>query len=171
MTKREVMESERKKKSSELDFEKDISINKFRLDEECLSHASIYYNYGDAQARAKTELAKAKDNLELVQAERNLQIRDELTKNGTKVTESMISSALIIDNEVREAKNEVREAEEVYNRLSVAVQAMEHRKSELDNLVKLYLSGYYSNPNSSDAKNGLTEQAERAVRSNLNKNK
>lgn len=165
MTKAQVLEQ---KKSRELDFEKDISINKFKLDEECLSHASIYYNYGDAQARAKTELAKSKDNLELVEAERSLQIREELSKNG-KVTEAMINSALIIDKEVREAKNQVREAEEVYNRLSVAVQAMEHRKSELDNLVKLYLSGYYSNPDSNNAKNGLTEQAERTVRSNLNK--
>lgn len=171
MTKKETLESERKKKGFELDFAKDISINKFKLDEECLSHAGLYYNYGEAQASAKTEVAKAKDNLELVQAERSLAIRDQLISQGTKVTEAMITSSLIIDEEVREAKSRVREAEDIYNKLTVAVQAMDARRSELDNLVKLYLSGYFSNPNSIGAKNGATEQAEKAVRSNLNKNK
>ena len=39
--------------SEEFDFEKDLSINKYRLDEECLSHSSLYFRYAEAAAQAK----------------------------------------------------------------------------------------------------------------------
>lgn len=176
MTKAEVMA--RKEKESEreeviqVDFEKDISINKYKLDEECLSHSSIYFRYSSMQADAKTRVSKVKDNLELVEAERNLAIRKAFSESGdkVKVTEAMINSALITDKEVIQAKNQVREAEDIYAKLSVAVQAFEHRKSELDNLVKLYCSGYYSVPESSpESKKNINEQTSKAVRKNLNK--
>lgn len=174
MTKAEVM-AQKEKESEEVvhvDFEKDISINNYKLDEECLSHSSLYFRYSSMQADAKTRVSKAKDNLELVEAERNLAIRKALSESGdkVKVTEAMINSALIIDKEVIQAKNQVREAEDIFMKLSVAVQAFEHRKSELDNLVKLYCSGYYSVPNSSsETKKNINEQTSNAVRKNLNK--
>lgn len=170
MTKAEYQAQKEKKSENEVDFEKDISINKYKLDEECLSHSSLYFRYSSMQADAKTRVSKTKDNLELVEAERNLAIRKTLSESGTKVTEAMITSALIVDKEVIEAKNQVREAEDVFMKLSVAVQAFEHRKSELDNLVKLYCSGYYSIPNSgSDVKKDINEQTSNTVRKNLNK--
>ena len=170
MTKAEYQAQKEKESENEVDFEKDISINKYKLDEECLSHSSLYFRYSSMQADAKTRVSKAKDNLELVEAERNLAIRKTLSESGTKVTEAMITSALIVDKGVIEAKNQVREAEDVFMKLSVAVQAFEHRKSELDNLVKLYCSGYYSVPNSgSDVKKDINEQTSSAVRRNLNK--
>ena len=170
MKKSEYQAQKEKESENEVDFEKDISINKYKLDEECLSHSSLYFRYSSMQADAKTRVSKAKDNLELVEAERNLAIRKTLSESGTKVTEAMITSALIVDKEVIEAKNQVREAEDFFMKLSVAVQAFEHRKAELDNLVKLYCSGYYSVPNSgSDVKKDVNEQTSSAVRRNLNK--
>ena len=50
------------------------------------------------------------------------------------------------------------------------MEAMEARKSELDNLVKLYCSGYFSAP-SGTKKSDITEQASKNVRKNLNKDK
>ena len=171
MTKAEVMaQKEKESEKEEVDFEKDISINKYKLDEECLSHSSLYFRYSSMQADAKTRVSKAKDELELVEAERNLEIRKTLAESGTKTTEPMINSILIADKEVIHAKNKVREAEDIFAKLSVAVQAFEHRKSELDNLVKLYCSGYYSVPESSpESKKNINEQTSNAVRKNLNK--
>lgn len=167
MTKAETL---RKEKSKEFDFEKDLSINKYKLDEECLSHSSIYFRYAEAQQTAKSEVSKMKDKLELVLAEANIRIRSEFIEQGVKFTEALVTSHLAKDEEVLKVKEELREAEEIYAKLSVAVIAMEHRKSELDNLVKLYCSGYFSVTNSSsDAKKGINEQTENAVRKNLNK--
>lgn len=168
MTKAEVM-AEKERKSKDLDFEKDISINKYKLDEECLSHSGIYSRYASAQVDAKTAVSKAKDNLELVEAERNLAIRKSLADAGTKVTEAMINSYLITDEEVINAKKQVREAEDVYSKLSVCVSSFDHRKSELDNLVKLYCAGYYSTPSGNEVKNNINEQTSKVIRKNLNK--
>lgn len=166
MTKAETLEKEKQEKTR--DFQKDIMINKYKLDEECLSHSSLYSAYALAQADAKAELAKAKDHLELVTSEVNLEIRKELSDSGQKVTEATIASYLVIDKRVKNAKAEVREAEEVYSRLSVAVSAMETRRSELDNLVKLYCAGYFSTVGGA-GKNNINEQTSNDVRKNLNK--
>lgn len=168
MTKAEVMAQ--KSKEKEMDFEKDISINKYKLDEECLSHSSLYARYASAQADAKTAVSKAKDNLELVQAERYDAIKEAFDKKGVKTTIPMMDKAVLSDEEVIKAKNELREAEDVAAKLSVCVSAFEHRKSELDNLVKLYCAGYYSTPAASgEAKKNINEQTANAVRKNLNK--
>ena len=170
MTKAEVMA--KKSKEAELDFEKDISINKYRLDEECLSHAGIYARYLSAQADADTAVSRAKDNLELVKSERYDVIKAGFEKKSVKTTIPMLDKALASDEEVVEAKNELREAENVLAKLTVAVKAFEHRRSELDNLVKLYCAGFYSTPASSGkAKNDINEQTSNAVRKSLNKSK
>jgi hypothetical protein len=158
------------KDEEEFDFEKDLSINKFRLDEECLSHSSIYFRYAEAAAKAKTRAAKAKDNLELVKAERYDEIKTEFEKKGLKTTIPMMDKAVLSDSEVIEATNKLRKAEDISAKLDVAVKAFEHRKSELDNLVKLYCAGYYSMPNANEtSKKDVNEQTAREIRKNLNK--
>lgn len=152
----------------DLDFEKDISINKYKLDEECLSHASIYARYAEAQAEAKTKVSLAKDNLELVQAERYDAIKEKLEKKGIKTTIPMMDKAVLSDEEVIDAKNKLRRAEDIYAKLSVSVSAFEHRKSELDNLVKLYCSGYYSTNVNSETKKNVNEKTSSDVRKKLN---
>lgn len=165
MTKAETLS-----KQNDDSFEKDLSINKYRLDEECLSHSSRYAYYSEAQAVAKSNVTKAKDTLEYVTAEANLRIRKEYTEKGEKFTEAVITSQLTLDSEVNKAKVELREKEEIYARLSVAVQAMETRRSELDNLVKLYCSGYFSTVNvDGNARKNLNEQISSDIRKNLNK--
>lgn len=152
------------------DFDEDLSIDKYRLDEECLSHSSRYAYYSEAQAVAKSNVSKAKDNLEFVTAEVNLRIRKEYAEKGEKFTEAVIASRLTLDKDVNEAKSKLREEEEVYSRLSVAVQAMETRRSELDNLVKLYCAGYFSTVNTDgNVRKGINEQVSADIRKNLNK--
>lgn len=166
MTKAETIA--KKSKERQFDFEKDLSINKYKLDEECLSHSSIYFRYAEASITAKAEVSKAEDNLKLVSAERNIAIRKAYSDAGAKFTEAVIASELEKDAEVIEAKEKLRNAQEVYAKLSIAVSAMDARKSQLDNLVKLYCSGYFSVTTSS-AKNNINEQTAREVRKNLNK--
>lgn len=168
MTKAEVMAQ--KSKEKQFDFEKDLSINKYKLDEECLSHSSLYFRYAEASITAKSEVSKADDNLKLVTAERNIAIRKAYTDAGAKFTEAVIASELEKDAKVLEAKEKLRDAQEVYAKLQVAVSAMESRRSQLDNLVKLYCAGYFSTPTASnETKKNVNEQTANAVRKNLNK--
>lgn len=151
-------------------FEKDISINKYKLDEECLSHATLYFNYADACAQAKLAVNRANDRLSLVRAETSLAIRENYTKNGTKFTEALVTSELEKNANVIKEREALREAEETYARLQVAVQAMEARKAQLDNLVKLYVAGYFSSPSTApQVRENVNGQVADSIRRNLNK--
>ncbi len=166
MTKAETLA---KQNANEDDFQKDLSINKYKLDEECISHASRYAYYAEAGAIAKTNVSEAKDKLEFITAEANLRIRKNLTDSGQKFTEAMVASMLTMDSEVEKAKKELRDAETVFARLQVAVNAMDARRSELDNLVKLYVAGYYSVADGAGVKKTINENTANDIRRNLNK--
>lgn len=150
----------------DLDFEKDLVINKYKLDEECVSHPSKFGYYAELQTEAKGKLSKAKDVYELVCSEANLRIRKEYEESGKKVTEAIINSAITLDESVKKAKEHIRECESVYNTLSVAVIALENKRSELDNLVKLYCAGYFSN---FVGENKTTTTVENVVQSDIRK--
>lgn len=150
----------------DFDIESDLKINKYKLDEECLTHASTYNRYAEMATKTKTELTKAKDRLTLITAQRNIAIREEIAKSGSKVTEKMIESYLEVDKEVLKAKKEVREIEEVNATFNAMLDSFDHRKSELDNLVKLYCAGYYSVVGKKETS---TETTEKDIRKNLNK--
>lgn len=151
----------------DFDIETDLKINKYKLDEECLTHASTYNRYAEMALKTKTELTKAKDKLSLITAQRNIAIREEIAKSGSKVTEKMIESYLESDKEVLKAKKELREAEEVNATFNAMLDSFDHRKSELDNMVKLYCAGYYSVVG--NKKETSTETTEKDIRKNLNK--
>ena len=154
------------------EFQKDVRINKYRLDEECLSQSSRYAYWSEAYALAKTNLVAAKDNLEYTKAMRSIALRNLYQETGEKFTEVKLESAVLIDDEYLEAKAKYREADEVCNKMMVAVNAMEMRKSELDNLVKLYVAGYFSTVSSGENnKRDANEQVSRDIRKNLNKEK
>ena len=167
MTKAQTLAME--KENSEDDFQKDLSINKYKLDEECISHASRYAYYAEASAIAKTNVSEVKDKLELVIAEANIRIRKNLTDSGQKFTEAMVTSMLTMDSEVQKAKAELRDAETTLARLQVAVNAMDARRSELDNLVKLYVAGYYSVADGAGVKKSINEHVASDIRRNLSK--
>lgn len=150
-------------------FDSDLVINKYRLDEECISHSTRYAYYAEAQALAKSNVSKEKDNLELVSAEANVRIRKELSIAGEKITESLVASYLTMDEKVQKARAKLREAEEVYAKMSVAVSAMDSRRSELDNLVRLYCTGYFSTVSSEgNVRKNINEQTGLEIRRNLN---
>ena len=156
--------------AKENDFQKELSINKYKLEEECLSHSGRYAYYAEAQSIAKCNVSEAKDNLEFVTAEANLRIRKQYADAGEKVTEGTISSRISTDEEVLKAIKNLRDCEAVYARLSVAVSAMDTRRSELDNLVKLYCAGYFSTVNADgNVRKGINEQTSSNIRKNLNK--
>lgn len=167
MTKKEVMQQSKNEKKN-FDVAADLTINKYRLDDECISHSGIYFNYCDAMVQAKSTMTRKDDALKIITAERNIAIRKEKTLAGEKFTESVIAAELELDKKILQAREELREAQEIYARFQVVVQAMDARRSELDNLVKLFLAGYYSAP-AGEAKSSINEQTSKDLRKKLNK--
>lgn len=165
----EAMEMGKIRYNEDDDFQKELKINKYRLDEECLSHASRYAYWAEACALAKGDVAKAKDNLEYVKALRSVSLRNLYMEAGEKFTEAKLENATLTDPDVLEAKKLLRDATEVYEKMLVAVNAMEARKSELDNLVKLYVAGYFSNvATGNGTRKDANEQTSNDIRRKLN---
>ena len=159
-------------KERKLDFEKDLGIDKYKLDEECLSHPVLYYHYSEMAVNAKNEVGVLADNLKLKMSEANVEIRNRFTKKEIKFTEAVISAEVEKDASVIEAREELREAELNYARIHAGVAAFEHRKSQLDNIVRLYIAGYFSTPSGSGKpKESINEQAARDAKRSLNKGK
>lgn len=127
----------------EFDIENDIKIDQFNLPKECISLADTYRFYAEKASEAESIVSKKNDYLKVVLAERNIAIREQCSKEGKKVTEGMISSMVDKDTDVVNARTELRDAEATYKRLSVAVAAMQIKKSQVDNLVKLYCNSMY----------------------------
>ena len=159
-------------KTRELNFDQDLGIDKYRLDQECVTHSQLYYRYSEMTASAKNQVGVLADDLKLRMSEANIEIRNRFTKNEMKFTEAVITAEVEKDKTVIKAKEELREAELNLARLQAGVSAFEHRKSQLDNIVKLYCAGYFSVPNGSGKpRESVNEQVSREARKNLNSKK
>lgn len=150
------------------DLESELKINPYKLKEECVSHSGLYYKYSDACREAKDKVSRAKDNFELVKSQRELEIRRECKDKGEKTTEKIIEAMVNSDSEVVEARNNLREVEDVYASLQVAVGVMQTRKDELDNLVKLAVSNYYSTTGKNNFE-GSDEMIRHDIRKSMNR--
>ena len=129
----------------EFNIEQDLSIDKFKLDLEALSLPSIYFRYADALREARDLASDKKDAVVAVMAEREIAIRESCSISGVKTTESIIKAKVESDPEVITVKKELREANAVVGRIQAAVSALDTKRNEIDNLVKLYCSSYFIN--------------------------
>jgi GH25 family lysozyme M1 (1,4-beta-N-acetylmuramidase) len=143
-----------------VDFAKDMKINRFKLNEDCEAQPSLYHFYAHEYALARSERDAAKDALDLVMGQREMAIR--LNPPEVKITEAVITALLVQDEEVQSAKKALREAQTKVDILYASTSALEHRRSELDNLVSMWVKDYYS---------GKQDEVETSLRNNLNKPK
>lgn len=143
------------------DFLELIKINKYRLDEECISQSNLYYTYAEKAQEAKNYVSKCDDYLKLALSDAQFIVRKKFNDTGVKFTEAVISAEVERLTSIKEAREELRKAQDLYGKAMIAVQAIENKRSELDNLVKLYCAGYYSTVEKRDS--------EKQVRSDIRK--
>lgn len=124
-------------------IQSDIEIDPYQLENECITMAGTYFRYADMVREAKAVVSEKQDILKVVLAETSISVRERFSQSGLKSTEGMITSSINSSDEVKQAMKEVREAEATYERLNAAVKALEIKKSELDNLVKLRCNSMY----------------------------
>ena len=142
------------------DFTTDIAINKLKLEEECSIQPMLYEWYGNKYAEARGNKDKAKDRLDLILSQKDLYYRRN-PPTDIKATEAVYASLVAIDTDVLIAKEEYQKAsQEVYS-LDIAINVLDQRKSELDNLVQLWTKSYYSGNigmNDIEARKGLVHK-------------
>lgn len=130
---------------TELNFGKALEIDKYNLDEELLQQALLYLEWSDAKAQAEQERDKAKEQLDLTRAELDISIRRDPKAFGLeKITEGAISNIILTQDKYQKAEIVYLEMRYSYNVISGALEALSHKKSALENLVKLFLNNYWA---------------------------
>ena len=126
----------------------DLRIDKYALDKEWLEQPQRYQIYSEFEARAEKEQDEARRNLDLVRAELDSDIRQNPSEYSLKEkpTEAAISNVILSQEKYKDAQQRYIDAKYNLNVLTGNTKSFEHRKSALENLVKLSLSGYYSRP-------------------------
>ena len=147
------------------DIESDVEIDKYNLEAECLTMSATYYSYADMSREAKTLVTDKRDMLKVVIAERTIAIREE--NASKKLTVDMIKAMVDCDSEVVKAMKELRDAEATYDRMSVMVSALEMKKAELDNLVKLKCNSMYVDSPSKPTRDIKTEMGTENMRRSM----
>jgi len=148
-------------------FEEDIKINRFKLDEDCEIQPVLYNYWSDKLTEAKGNRDKLKNEVSLTYAQTEIETR----KNppGGKVTEGLIRAAVDTNPKIVELEEKLRVSQKEVYTYEAAVEALGHRKSMLDNLVKLYGSNYFSKPEG--RKDSNSDNYSQDMRGRLNKDK
>ena len=141
----------------------ELRINKFRLDDESVKQVSLCLYWNDLYAAARTEADKLKVELDRAEAEAELKLRRE-PPDDVKLTEGTVKALVAADKLVAVIQDRLLEAKAQVYRLEAATKAIDHRKSQLDNLVQLFVKGYFSGT----SKDAATEVSS-AVRAGLNR--
>ena len=128
-------------------YKQDMKIDESSLDLECLDQSSLMMEYGELLAAAKQKRDKAKEAMDVVRSEIDLEVRKDPGKYGLeKATESAIQNTVTKQASYQEAVSDYLDSKHEADILSGAVNAIEQRKSMLEALVKLHGQQYFAGP-------------------------
>lgn len=130
-----------------MNYEKDITIDESSLDIEWLEQPQLMIRYATKAAESRLERDLAKERLDVLKAELDKEIRTDPEKfEIAKVTETAIQAAVLTHPKYKEASEQFIQLRYEAEVLQAAVNAIEHRKSALENLVKLFGQQYFAGP-------------------------
>lgn len=114
------------------------------LNEDIRKQSSWFQYYGKLAVNAKREAAQAKLRLKQATSEKELSIRKKAQDDGAKITENQIKAMLGVDSDLITLENELIDAEATAGLLENARWAMDHKKSMIDDAVRLEVSGGFN---------------------------
>jgi hypothetical protein len=131
------------------DFGKDMQIDPNGLDVEWLEQPGMLMRYSKIAADMRLEMDLEKENLELVKARLDSDIRQNPEEFGIlKVTEAGIAATIPKQTKYQSAHEEYLNARHDYDIAMAAVRACDQRKSALEALTRLLGLEYFSAPTS-----------------------
>jgi hypothetical protein len=127
-----------------MNYREAIAIEEHSLDREWAGHPELYMDLVEAKVESREKLDLARDAYSVLRAECSARIRANPSKYGIgdKVTEGAINAAVDSHPKVQAANARITALKREHDLVSGAVDAMEHRKKALENLVQLHLSNY-----------------------------
>lgn len=131
---------------SELNYQKDLKIEVDALDLEWVRHSHKYMLYNEASARANDIVRKKKNDLEVIDAKLDQEIRISSEGAGKKMTADAIKAEILSNDKHITALIEYNDALYQADLCASAVKAMDHKKVALQSLVQLWSGNYFAGP-------------------------
>jgi hypothetical protein len=137
------------------------------LDQEWLNQPKLYYTWARHLADARRGVAEAKQRVDVVKAEclRAIQA-DPAAFEVTKPTVDAINAAVLEQLEYKDAVAEHLELAHRADIIGAAVNALDHRRRALENLVDLHGQNYFATPRAATGNEAAAR--DRAERRNWN---
>lgn len=133
----------------ELNYEQDVSIDESALDVEWLKQPTLVRLYNQEVAERKRQLAKLNEQLVILRAELTRKINTNPEEYGiSKTTVDVVNSTIVIQEEYQDLKNQIIESEYELEIVMGGSRALDHKKTSLENLVKLFGQNYFAGPTS-----------------------
>ena len=141
------------------DIQLDTSIDADNLNEEFVTISGKFAYYSTRQAMSAKQELRAKQNLELVFAMCDRQIRDDAEASKTKMTETAVKNAVLMDEKYQEAQASYNDAVLINQLAKGAVEAMRAKREALIQLGATHREEMKGTLRSLDGGSSLTERA------------
>lgn len=122
-------------------YREDIAIDTTNLDMQWVELPQLIHDYGQEIANLSLRRNQAKTALEAIDAKIYNELRSTKEKGG--LTENAIRNKLVLDKRHQTKQEELYAAQKDLDIVQAALVALQIKKTALDNLTRLYLSGYY----------------------------
>lgn len=143
----------------------DVHLDLLNLDSEIQKQPGLYQYWADQLADAKRETGRAEIALKVRLGEVERDFRKNGLPSGNKVTEASIKAELESEPEIRDLRNALTDAYHAQGLRESTVRALDHKKAQLDNAVRLWSNGYYQDPK----RDGRSNNASDDMRGHLNR--
>lgn len=158
-----------------MNYLEDIPIDESSLDIEWLEQSELAVRYGLNWSNLQSELERAEEHLKVTENELLLEISKNPEKylgDEVKVTDPKIKASVYLQDEYKEAKEDVLNAKKKVRDAEVAKNEISYtRKSALENLVVLHGQNYFAGPRMPrdlkaevEERRKRTEQADKKVK-------
>ncbi len=119
------------------------------LEKECALHPRMVFQYVRMLNDTNTDIAQAKSDMALTDAEIGACIRADPSDYNLpeKVTVGAAEATILLQPEHKEALLKLQVLQKRWGILNAAVKALDHKKSMLEQEVKLHGQNYFSTPN------------------------
>lgn len=141
----------------ERNIQEDAKINRFKLEEESESMSRIFLYYDDLLSKQKSILDSLQSEEKKVRAEVFARLSNTLS-DGKKPSAQYVSSIIDADKEVSEIENKINKEKKKKYLLETAVNTLDLKRKNLDNLVQLYIKDYYSGKTSTNRDQNIEAQ-------------
>lgn len=126
-----------------IDLQKGLKINRFALDEEAITQPNNFFHVSEGKVIAISRRDQAKHDLEVVTAELDKDVRDQMQSDGEKITEALVKAQVIREKKYQDAYRSYLSSCFSADRWEALQNAYRQRADMLKGLIQLHQSGYY----------------------------